>query len=133
MPSNIKRFDRDYTKRKILSKDFKQYEFDCKCNLCKYTYIDLDLVEKLQQVRDWWGKPLSFSSAYRCETWNKKKGGKPGSYHKKGQAVDISTVKMTEEEATKLFHYCETIFNGCERGNGFIHVDTRIKKVNWSY
>lgn len=118
---------------KQLSKNFKLSEFECNCGQFHDTLVDTDLVKKLQQVRDWYGKPISFTSAYRCPMWNEKQGGKPNSYHKKGQGVDISTKKMDNDEATKLFNYCETIFNGCERGNEFIHVDTREVKQNWTY
>jgi uncharacterized protein YcbK (DUF882 family) len=132
---NIKVYARTNRGNNIkLSTNFKLSEFECRCNMCKDTLVDTDLVNKLQRVRDWWGKPLSFSSAYRCCRHNQSiKGAATNSYHTKGMAVDISTVGMTDEEATKLFQHCETLFNGCEKGNGFIHCDTREKKQNWSY
>jgi uncharacterized protein YcbK (DUF882 family) len=117
-----------------LSANFKLSEFECNCNICKNTLVDLDMVSKLQQVRTWWGKPISFSSAYRCPRYNQSiKGAATNSYHTKGMAVDISTIGMTKDQAVELFHYCEKLFNGCELGNGFVHCDTRDKKQNWTY
>jgi hypothetical protein len=44
-----------------------------------------------EPLREWWGKPLTISSFFRCEKLNKKIGGSPTSQHVKGEAIDIDT------------------------------------------
>jgi uncharacterized protein YcbK (DUF882 family) len=73
-----------------LSKNFVSKEFDCKgSGCCSTTLIDPKLVEYLQMIRDHFGKPITITSAYRCETHNRRVGGATGSRHSKGQAADI--------------------------------------------
>lgn len=44
-----------------------------------------------EPLRDWYAKPLTVSSFFRCEKLNKKTGGSATSQHVKGEAIDIDT------------------------------------------
>ena len=46
----------------------------------------------MQELRDWYGKPLNVSSWYRTETFNKKIGGASNSAHLDGRATDINNI-----------------------------------------
>lgn len=88
-----------------LSKNFTSDEFDCKCKgYCSKTEIDPKLVEYLQKIRDYFGKPVIINSAYRCEKHNKAVGGASQSRHKFGQAADI---KVSGVKPKKVAQYAE--------------------------
>ena len=59
-----------------ISKNFRSKEFDCHGKgCCSTTQIDEKLVEYLQKIRDHFNKPVTITSAYRCEKHNKSVGG----------------------------------------------------------
>ena len=112
-----------------LSANFKAYEFDCPCDNCTQTKIDLDLVEILQKNRDHFGKPIS-PNAYRCpqhnaETPNAAKASK----HMMGCAADFSIDGVPPLE---IAAFNESIgVKGIGLYDTFVHVDTRPNKAFW--
>ena len=84
----IRSFRKDY--KTALSTNFKVNEFSCKGKgCCSTVYIDSELVEYLQKIRDYFGMPVTINSGYRCAKHNKAVGGVANSYHTKGMAADI--------------------------------------------
>lgn len=57
----------------------------------------------LDPLREWFGKPITVNSGYRCEALNKAVGGSKTSDHMTGRAADIDT--GSKEENKKLFDY----------------------------
>ena len=49
-----------------LTKNFTRDEFECQCKKCDAQMIDLELVDKLQSIRDVLGVKLKVTSGYRC-------------------------------------------------------------------
>ena len=121
-----------YTKgEKIqLSKNFVSTEFDCnQSDCCTITYIDSDLVQILQKIRDHFGKSVNISSAYRCPSYNKRVGGASKSYHVKGQAADI---KISGVSPLLVAQYAESLgVKGIGYYDTFVHIDTRTSKFYW--
>lgn len=126
-----------YTKKQKtqLSTNFVSTEFDCHgSGCCPTTLIDDQLVVYLQKIRDHFGKPITITSGYRCETHNRRVGGATGSYHSKGQAADIVVQGITPREVAK---YAESIgilgigLYETSKDGYFVHVDTRTKKSFW--
>lgn len=76
-------------------------------------------------IREAWGGPIGVTSAYRPEPINREVGGVPGSFHVKGQALDIFPI----QESCAVFHkwlsrrWSGGLGDGCYRG--FVHIDTR--------
>lgn len=108
-----------------LTPNFNLKEFQCPH--CGQVIVDSKLVTLLQKLRDRLGRPLSFTSAYRCSVHNVHVGGAENSYHKKGQAVDIP-IWMTGKDPEELVKICFEIgFTGVGLNlkKGFIHVDVR--------
>ena len=64
-------------------------EFECKCG-CGKKDINQDFVNKLQLVRTVVDRGFTIKSGCRCETHNKKEGGKPNSSHVRGLGADIA-------------------------------------------
>lgn len=69
-------------------KHFKKEEFTCKCG-CGLNNIDLKLVEILDEIREYFGKPMLVTCGCRCTSYNKKVGGISNSKHLRGKAADI--------------------------------------------
>ena len=120
-----------------LSKNFNSYEFRCglgsPCS-CSTVLIDDKLVEYLQNIRDHFGKSITITSAYRCDSYNKSIGGATCSYHSKGMAADIVVSGVLPREVAK---YAESIgINGIglyetSTDGNFTHIDTRTTKSFW--
>lgn len=112
-----------------LSKNFNVREFACKCNGCNNIKIDEALVSQLQNIRTYFGKPLTINSGYRCSAHNKKVGGATNSYHVKGQAADIAVKDVAPSDVAK---YAESIgVLGIGLYDNFVHIDTRTTKSFW--
>jgi uncharacterized protein YcbK (DUF882 family) len=115
---------------KQLSKNFNSSEFQCPCSKCTDQFIDQKLIDKLQQVRDTYGKALKVNSGYRCPEHNAAVGGKIGSAHMSGLAADIAPVLMTLDELDDVYEICYNVFDniGDGRNKKFVHVDVREPK-----
>ena len=118
-----------------LSTNFRVSEFACHGDgCCSETSIDDQLVQRLQQIRDHFGKPVTINSGYRCAVHNKKVGGASASRHTKGQAADIVVKDVSPVEVAK---YAESIgVNGIglydtTKDGHFVHIDTRDTKSFW--
>lgn len=119
-----------------LSANFKSTEFDCngsKC--CTETLIDKDLVVYLQKIRDYFGKAVNISSAYRCPTHNAKVANASSkSKHMYGMAADIKVAGVEPAEVAK---YAESIgilgigLYDTDKDGHFVHIDTRPTKSFW--
>ncbi len=125
---------REYVKgmRHQLSDHFNSDEFDCHCKrgLCIVTYIDDDLIAKLEEHRvKWDGKRITIISGFRCTAHNLEVKGKPGSSHLIGKAGDITVEGMTPDEVA---NDCEDM-DGLGRYDDFTHVDVRGHKSRWDY
>lgn len=124
---------------KQLSKNFNTKEFECSCQKCEDQFISEELISKLQKVRDLYGKSIKVNSGYRCPEHNQAIGGKVGSSHVSGLAVDIAPSLMNLDELDKLYDICYNIFDniGDGRNKEFIHVDVREAKKtgkrHWLY
>ena len=112
-----------------LTANFNSTEFDCPCDRCSETLIDLDHVKKLQKLRDDLNASIHINSAYRCLPHNTEVGGEPKSQHMLGHATDIKVVGMTPDEVADA---CEG-FDGLGRYSTFTHVDSRGSKARWDF
>ncbi|MBQ8001855.1 MAG: DUF882 domain-containing protein [Clostridia bacterium] len=118
---------------KLLSKNFKVKEFRCKDGSDKIL-IDTKLVELLQKIRDFFGKPVTITSGYRNATYNTKIGGANNSQHMYGTAADI---KVQGVDPLMVARYAEIVMH--DKGgigyyysdSNFTHVDVRTSKARW--
>ena len=115
-----------------LSANFKVKEFACKDGSDK-VLIDINLVEKLQELRNYLGKPITITSGYRTDSYNRQCGGAENSYHIKGQAADIysSDIKPIIIALWAEFNGLGGIGVYLDRSQEFVHLDTRSQKYRW--
>ena len=129
MAINAYSYAKDGTK--FLSANFRVREFRCKDDTDPI-FIDSDLVDVLQKVRDHFGKAVTITSAFRTASHNKKVGGATYSQHLYGKAADI---KVSCVAPSKVAEYVETLMpntGGIGRYSTFTHVDVRATKSRWN-
>lgn len=78
-------------------------------------------LERLDVIREGYGKPIVITSGYRCPQLNKVVGGKPTSQHTKAQAADL---KWDSELLQYILRCCK--FDQCieesNRRTRWIHI-----------
>lgn len=125
-----------------LSTNFTESEMECQCRYdsCDIQTMDERLLEKLQKVRDRFGKPLKVTSAFRCEKHQndlRKTGIKTAmsrSQHELGMAVDIRPLDFSKEEMERLFPILSEEFKAIGISPRFFHVDMRSDRIRrWDY
>lgn len=112
-----------------LTKNFHEREFRCPC--CGMVAVDPELVEKLQQMRDILGEPITINSGYRCYRHNRSPevNGAINSQHLYGKAADCTCFDWQS-----LFGLAVQIgFRGIHEYPNLrmTHVDTRPKPARW--
>lgn len=115
---------------KQLSTNFKVKEFACKDGT-DTIFVDSELVEILQKIREHFGKPLIINSGYRTEAHNKKVDGATYSQHKYGKAADIRITGVSPKE---IGAFAETLLinrGGIGVYSNFTHIDVREVKSRW--
>lgn len=129
MAINAYSYAKDGTK--FLSKNFRVREFRCQDDTDPI-FVDSDLVDILQNVRDHFGKAVTITSAFRTASHNKKVGGATYSQHLYGKAADI---KVSGVAASVVADFVETLMpstGGIGRYSTFTHVDVRKVKSRWN-
>ena len=114
-----------------VSKNFSFREFSCPC--CGKQDISIELVDKLQQVRNMLGKSMVITSGYRCPTYNATMS-KSTSSHIKGLAADIACTDAGERD--ELVGFLRTKFTRYGVKKDCIHVDIDKDKRSpafWTY
>jgi len=116
-----------------MSQHFKPQEFSCPH--CGANEIKTEFVDRLEEVRKVYGKPMYITSGYRCPAHNQAVGGVPESAHVDGIAADIGC--SFAGDRMKLVTLA--IANGIKRigiAKTFVHLDvstTLPSEVLWLY
>ena len=119
-----KLFNRESSMTK-LTVNFTKEEFDCKCG-CGTGTISEMLVNRLQMVRDDYGKSMIITSGIRCLSHNRNIGSRDTSSHIKFIAADIGCKSMSERH--DLLKYCLKFFDRVGVHKEFLHVDVDYDK-----
>ena len=127
---------------KKLSASFRVREFACSDH-SDPIFIDSELVDILQKIRDHFGKPVHITSGFRTAAYNKTiSGSAKYSQHLYGKAADIYVEGVT---VNTVATYAETLLvnrGGIgryrkdaahpTRKTGWVHIDTRTEKSRWN-
>lgn len=114
-----------------LSKNFRVREFRCQDGTDPI-FVDLELVDILQKVRDHFGKAVTITSAFRTASHNKSVNGATYSQHLYGRAADIKVSGVSPKDVAA---YIETLLpnrGGIGVYSTWVHVDTRPVKARWA-
>lgn len=93
--------------------------------------IDEELVDVLQNIRDYFGVPVTINSAYRSPSHNRAVGGASNSRHTTGQAADIVVSGVEPEEVAQYAEYILSDRGGIGLYDTFVHVDVRDNRSRW--
>jgi uncharacterized protein YcbK (DUF882 family) len=123
-----------------LSDHFISDEWDCPCDKCVFTLIDLTLVERLEQVRALLSAPIRINSGYRCASYQaelKARGYETAvgtSQHELGKAADIMADGSDVPGGTLETLSRQAGFKAVGVGHNWCHVDLRDdKERRWEY
>lgn len=93
--------------------------------------IDTELVDVLQNIRDYFGAPVTINSAYRSPSHNRAVGGASNSRHTTGEAADIVVLGVEPEEVAQYAEYILSDRGGIGLYDTFVHVDVRDNRSRW--
>ena len=106
---------------------FTPREFTCKCHgLCDHPCaISMELVEKLDRIRQRIDMPVRIVSGTRCERQNRMVGGDPRSAHLARNGVSHAADIHCADSAFRFAFLKQafSLFNRIGVGKDFIHVD----------
>lgn len=127
----IKAYSKAKDGNKKLSSNFKVREFAC-MDGSDPIFIDSELVDILQKIRNHFGQPVTISSAYRTPGRNKAVGGTTYSQHLYGKAADIKVKGVSPKTVAA---YAEKLLpkkGGIGTYSTFVHVDVRTTRARWN-
>jgi len=112
---------------------FKRSEFKCRCLECGGDTVDFELMDVLNELREYFNTPVFITSGFRCNDRNILVGGSPNSQHLTGKAADIVVQGITPE---KIYRYLDQKYPdkyGMGNAKTFTHIDVRDNKARWAY
>lgn len=122
------------------SKFFNTSEFTCHCKFdsCKEQRISKSLLVKLIKLREEIQEPITVTSAFRCEAYQKKLKNDgvntivaSVSQHELGNAVDVFPIRM---KIPTFMTFCAKYFEAIGIAKTFLHLDERVGKIRrWDY
>ena len=113
-----------------LSENFKVKEFAC-TDGSDPIFIDSDLVNVLQKIRNHFGKSVTITSAYRTPSRNKAVGGQAYSQHLYGRAADIKVKGVAPKTVAAYAEKLLPKSGGIGIYSTFCHIDVRGTKARW--
>ena len=129
------------------SKHFSRDELKCSFAPDAEVLMDLSFMEKLEELREDWARPMHLSSAFRTENHPRERTkprkynhlGEPlpyGGMHCRGRAIDCL---VAGQDAVDFLRLALKYFGGIginQKGDWnqrFIHLDDRVHPAMWSY
>ena len=114
-----------------ISAHFSRSEFACKCG-CGFDTADTELLEVLEQVRQYFMTPVTITSGCRCHRHNSAVGGSQNSQHLYGRAADI---KVKDHDPQEVYNFIDKLY-GDKVSLGlysrWVHIDTRtVSGMRW--
>jgi uncharacterized protein YcbK (DUF882 family) len=97
-------------------------------------YIDRELVNRLQIIRDHFNRPVRINSGYRDMGNNLSAGGSEYSFHLFGKAADIAVDGSSPVDVASFVRNTWG-WGGLGIAKDFVHLDTRFSDylVEWNY
>lgn len=106
---------------------FSKSEFRCRCGgvYCNGfpAQPQESLVRAAQQVRDYFGVPVTISSGVRCQTHNRAVGGVSNSRHLTGKAMDFYVRGFSAASVLDYVNHLPQIRYAYAIDGNFVHMD----------
>lgn len=113
-----------------ISPHFDRKEFACSCG-CGFDTADVELIEILEQVRQYFMRPVTITSGCRCAEHNNAIGGSANSQHLYGRAADF---KVDGHSPFEVYSFLEGLYPnqyGFGLYSSWVHADSRNTKARW--
>lgn len=127
----IKVYSKSKDGNKKVSANFRVREFACSDG-SDPVFIDTDLINMLQKIRNHFGTAVTVTSAYRTPTHNKSVGGTVFSQHLYGRAADIKVKNVSPKTVAKYADSLLSNKGGIGIYDSFTHIDVRATKARWN-
>jgi uncharacterized protein YcbK (DUF882 family) len=120
-----------------VSKNFQDTEFACKGQaqgkICCDSEMKLnqELIEVVQDIRDYFASSVKITSSYRCPIHNKRVGSGDDSQHLLGTAADIQVKHVAPSRVARYLNNKYPDTYGLGAYNSFTHIDVRTRKARW--
>lgn len=102
----------------------------------QHSYNIVNLIKKIQPIRETIGLSFKVTSGYRPDPYNRRAGGATRSKHKFGQAVDFMIVGLpkgvTHRHMASHIYYDLGFGGGVGGYSGWIHLDTGTRR-KWGF
>lgn len=119
-------------KDKNISPHFKVREFHSIKDPCDMLKVDERLVQLLENIRNFTGKPVHINSGYRSQKYNKTiKNASPNSQHCSGRAADIVISGVSPAKVAEIAECYLGSSGGIGIYRNFTHVDVRDGHARW--
>ena len=123
----------NFLSNRRITRNFTYGEF--RCPHCGENRIDIGLVERLQEARNFSntigsGIAYHINSGFRCPIHNEAVGGKANSAHLEGLAADIR-VEGTYDRMCIIYGLVKAGFTRVGDYATFFHVDMRSRITMW--
>jgi len=115
----------------MITRNFSAFEFRCRCGVCEHwdgTTIDIDLVQRLQIIRDKLKETMPIWSGCRCKDHNKAVGGRERSQHLYCRAADIGIGISKPKARILIVSHALALGLSVGLNNSFLHLDSRPSK-----
>lgn len=96
-----------------------------------YNRMDLDLLHRINILRERVGQPLIITSSYRDEAYNNEIGGSKRSMHLQGRAVDFACTNS--DFRARIVKHALDLGLTVGVAKTFIHVDNRDEQILFTY
>lgn len=126
----IKAYSKKKDGNKKVSKNFKVKEFAC-TDGTDPIFVDSELVNVLQKIRNHFGRAVTITSAYRTPSRNKAVGGQAYSQHLYGRAADIKVKGVAPKTVAAYAEKLLPKSGGIGIYSTFVHIDVRGTKARW--
>lgn len=117
---------------KRISPHFRVREFHSKHDPSDIVKIDERLLDLLEKIRNYVGKPVHINSGYRSPEYNATlKNASPRSQHCNGKAADIRVEGVTPKQIADIAECYLGSSGGIGIYKTFTHVDVRTSCARW--
>ena len=114
-----------------LTEHFSRHEFACRCG-CGMAAADVELLQVLEAVRDFFAMPITITGPCRCAGHNAMTvGASLGSYHTKGMAADFTVAGIAAKQVADYLEKMHPDRYGIGRYPDRTHLDVRPNKARW--
>lgn len=125
-------FSYRYAAEKRLSPHFRVREFHSKHDPSDLVKVDTRLLDLLENIRTYVGKPVHINSGYRSPEYNKTlENASPRSQHCYGKAADIWVEGVTPKQIADIAECYLGSSGGIGIYKTFTHVDVRTGCARW--